>query len=125
MDDITDNREKADGGDDYDDESKRLEGEIDMFNDGLSQGNIAGKQKELKLRRYFNGNADQVFDKIAESVQSLKGDNNVANIFSELPGPVSIPDDVELKVVYKDNKDGYKLEYQIRWPAKPSKRQAL
>ena len=90
-----------------------------MPNDGSKQG------KELKLRRYFNGNADQVFDKITESVQSLKSDNNVTNIFDELPGVVSVPEDVELKVVYKDGKDGQKLEYQIRWPAKPSKRQAL
>jgi len=100
-----------------------------MLNDELNQDNTAenqtAKQKELKLRRYFNGNADQVFDKIAESVQSLKNDNNVANIFTELPSAVSIPEDVELKVVYKDGKNGQKLEYQIRWPASPSKRQAL
>ena len=91
-----------------------------MPNDGPNQG------KELKLRRYFNGNADQVFDKITESMQSLKNDNNVANIFDELPGAVSVPEDVELKVVYKDGKGGQKLEYQIRWPVSPSsRRQAL
>jgi hypothetical protein len=86
---------------------------------------IVNPQKELKLRRYFNGNADPVVDKVSESVQALKNDNNVANIFNELPGAVSIPEDVELKVVYKDGKDGNKLEYQIRWGGNPSKRQSL
>jgi hypothetical protein len=101
-----------------DNDEPQLEKEMIMLNDGMN----AGKQKELKLRRYFNGNADQVFDKVAESVQALKNDNNVANIFNELPGAVPVSEDVELKVVYKDGKDGKKLEYQIRWPAKTGRR---
>jgi|GEM_PF-4519396 len=112
--------DKVDSPDDI--ERERLESETIMSN---IAGNPEGRQKELKLRRYFNGSADQVFDKIAESVQSLKSDNNVASIFDELPGPVAVPEDVELKVVYKDGKDGQKLEYQIRWPVKPSSRKAL
>ena len=80
------------------------------------------RQKELKLRRYFVGDRNQALDKIADSVQALKHDNDVAGIFDELPGSVPIPDDVEIKVVYKDGRAGHKLEYQIRWPVKSSKR---
>jgi hypothetical protein len=86
---------------------------------------LAASQKELKLRRYFNGDADQVLDKIIESVQALKSDNNVANTFSELPDATPVKGAVELKVVFKDGKAGKKLEYQIRWDAGPVKKQAL
>ena len=100
-------------------EVPRHESEDDM------QLDSAVPQKNLKLRRYFNGNAEQVFDKIAESVTALKADNNVTNIFDELGEPVPITGDVELKVVYKDDKDGQKLEYSIRWPVTSAKRKAL
>ena len=95
------------------------------FNQTYAKNASIEKPKELKLRRYYNGNAEQIFDKISESVQSLKTDNNVANIFDELPGPIAVSEDVELKVVYKESKDGQKLEYQIRWPAKSSGRKLL
>ena len=85
--------------------------------------NVAQRQKELKLRRYFVGDREQALDKISDSVQALKENNDVTSIFDELPGSVPIPDDVEIKVVYKDGKAGHKLEYQIRWPVKSSGRQ--
>ena len=95
------------------------------FNKTDAKNTSVEKHKELKFRRYYNGNANQVFDKISESVQSLKTDNNVTNIFDELPEPIAVSEDVELKVVYKESKDGKKLEYQIRWPAKSSGRKLL
>jgi hypothetical protein len=89
------------------------------------KGGIMAPQGGQKLRRYFYGSAEEVYDKISESVLALKADNNVTNIFEEIGVPTAISNEAELKVVYKDDKNGQKLEYSIRWPVTKAQKKEL
>lgn len=58
---------------------------------------------------------EKIFSSIEKNIDVLRTNNNIKNIFKELPTNVSIPDNAELNVIYKQKGDTEKLEFKISW----------
>jgi len=62
-----------------------------------------------------SNNLEQIFCSIEKNVDVLRTNNSIKNIFKELPANVTIPDNAELNVIYKQKGDAEKLEFKISW----------
>lgn len=69
-----------------------------------------------------SGNYKELLDDICTEVSKLKVDNNIKAAISSLDGNISIPDNVNLSISYKQKRDIEKFEFKIYWPLRDDKK---
>lgn len=85
----------------------------------LSSGdsrNYINKAEIYQISVDESGKSEQLLDNICSHLSSLKSTNNIKLILKELDKNVNIPEEVSLRMSYKQQRDIEKLEFKIYWP---------
>ncbi|MCI1945715.1 helix-turn-helix domain-containing protein [Clostridium luticellarii] len=85
----------------------------------LSSGdsrNYINKAEIYQISVDESGKSEHLLDDICSHLSSLKSTNNIKLILKELDKDVNIPDDVNLRMSYKQQRDIEKLEFKVYWP---------
>ncbi|WP_368489347.1 helix-turn-helix domain-containing protein [Clostridium sp. BJN0013] len=85
----------------------------------LSSGdscNYINKAEIYQISVDESGKCEQLLDNICSHLSSLKSTNNIKLILKKLDKDVNIPEDVSLRMSYKQQRDIEKLEFKIYWP---------
>ena len=85
----------------------------------LSSGdshNYINKAEIYQISVDESGKSEQLLDNICSNISSIKSNNNIKLILKKLDKNVNIPEDVSLRMSYKQQRDIEKLEFKIYWP---------
>ncbi|MBP2032827.1 excisionase family DNA binding protein [Clostridium algifaecis] len=85
----------------------------------LSSGdsrNYINKAEIYQISVDESGKSEQLLNNISSNISSLKSTNNIKLILKKLNNDVNIPEDVSLRMSYKQQRDIEKLEFKIYWP---------
>lgn len=84
----------------------------------LSSGdscNYINKAEIYQISVDESGKSEKLLSNICSHLSSLKSTNNIKLILKELDKDISIPEDVSLRMSYKQQRDIEKLEFKIYW----------
>lgn len=79
----------------------------------------ANQNDYLYTKLENTGNLQEILEVITQKIDNLKDNNNIKDIIKEIPSDVSIPDDADLNVIYKQKGETEKLVFRISWVTLP------
>lgn len=85
----------------------------------LSEGDsieYINKDEVFEVCKDESGNYDILIEKIIEFADDIKENRNINNLLEDIPLTLSIPDNVTLRVSYKQKRDLEKLAFKLYWP---------
>lgn len=77
--------------------------------------NYINKNEIYQVSEDTKGKSEDMLNGICETISSLKEINNIRE-FLKVEKGISIPEDVSLRMSYKQQRDVEKLEFKIYWP---------
>lgn len=85
----------------------------------LSEGDsieYINKDEVFEVCKDESGNYDVLIEKIIEFADDIKENRNINNLLEDIPLTLNIPDNVTLRVSYKQKRDLEKLAFKLYWP---------
>ncbi|MDU1414186.1 MAG: helix-turn-helix domain-containing protein [Clostridium sp.] len=85
----------------------------------LSEGDsieYINKDEVFEVCKDESGNYDALIEKIIEFADDIKENRNINNLLEDIPLTLNIPDNVTLRVSYKQKRDLEKLAFKLYWP---------
>ena len=85
----------------------------------LSEGDsieYINKDEVFEVCKDEFGNYDILIEKIIEFADDIKENRNINNLLEDIPLTLNIPDNVTLRVSYKQKRDLEKLAFKLYWP---------
>ena len=85
----------------------------------LSEGDsieYINKDEVFEVCKDESGNYDALIEKIIDFAGDIKENRNINNLLEDIPMKLNIPDNVTLRVSYKQKRDLEKLAFKLYWP---------
>ncbi len=82
----------------------------------------ANKEEVYEVVKDKNGNYNVMLDSIFDEVSSIKGNRSINTLLKDVPGGINIPDDITLRVSYKQKREVEKLSFKLFWPLREEHR---
>lgn len=85
----------------------------------LSEGDsieYINKDEVFEVCKDESGNYDVLIEKIIEFADDIKENRNINNLLEDIPLTLNVPDNVTLRVSYKQKRDLEKLAFKLYWP---------
>lgn len=76
----------------------------------------ANKEELYEVVKDMSGNYDVMLDNIFDEVTHLKVNKHINSLLKNVPSGIDIPDNVTLRVSYKQKREVEKLQFKLFWP---------
>ncbi|WP_139904028.1 helix-turn-helix domain-containing protein [Clostridium thermarum] len=76
----------------------------------------ANKEEIFEAIKDKNGNYNIILDTIFDEVSKIKENRNINTLLKDAPEGIDIPDNITLRVSYKQKREIEKLEFKLFWP---------
>lgn len=76
----------------------------------------ANKEELYEVVKDMSGNYDVMLDSIFDEVTNLKVNKHINSLLKNVPSGIDIPDNVTLRVSYKQKREVEKLQFKLFWP---------
>lgn len=76
----------------------------------------ANKEELYEMVKDMSGNYDVMLDNIFDEVTNLKVNKHINSLLKNVPSGIDIPDNVTLRVSYKQKREVEKLQFKLFWP---------
>lgn len=76
----------------------------------------ANKEELYEVVKDMSGNYDVMLDNIFDEVTNLKVNTQINSLLKNVPSGIDIPDNVTLRVSYKQKREVEKLQFKLFWP---------
>lgn len=76
----------------------------------------ANKEELYEVVKDISGNYDVMLDNIFDEVTNLKVNKHINSLLKNVPSGIDIPDNVTLRVSYKQKREVEKLQFKLFWP---------
>ena len=91
----------------------------------LSEGDsieYINKDEVFEVCKDESGNYDVLIEKIIDFAGDIKENRNINNLLEDIPLTLNIPDNVTLRVSYKQKRDLEKLAFKLYWPLREERK---
>ncbi|MBM7868703.1 excisionase family DNA binding protein [Clostridium pascui] len=82
----------------------------------------ANKEELYEVVKDTSGNYDVMLDNIFDEVSNIKVNRSINSLLKDVPGGIDIPDNIKLRVSYKQKREIEKLEFKLFWPLRDQHR---
>lgn len=76
----------------------------------------ANKEEIFETLKDKNGNYNIMIDSIFHEISTIKENRNINTLLKDVPEDINIPDNITLRVSYKQKREIEKLEFKLFWP---------
>lgn len=76
----------------------------------------ANKEELYEVVKDMSGNYDVMLDHIFDEVTNIKVNKHINSLLKNVPSGIDIPDNVTLRVSYKQKREVEKLQFKLFWP---------
>lgn len=76
----------------------------------------ANKEELYEVIKDMSGNYDVMLDHIFDEVTNIKVNKHINSLLKNVPSGIDIPDNVTLRVSYKQKREVEKLQFKLFWP---------
>lgn len=76
----------------------------------------ANKEELYEMVKDMSGNYDVMLDNIFDEVTNLKVNKHINSLLKNVPSGIDIPDNITLRVSYKQKREVEKLQFKLFWP---------
>lgn len=76
----------------------------------------ANKEELYEVVKDMSGNYDVMLDNVFDEITNLKVNKHINSLLKNVPSGIDIPDNVTLRVSYKQKREVEKLQFKLFWP---------
>lgn len=76
----------------------------------------ANKEELYEVVKDISGNYDVMLDNVFDEITNLKVNKHINSLLKNVPSGIDIPDNVTLRVSYKQKREVEKLQFKLFWP---------
>lgn len=87
--------------------------------DWVSSGDsyeYANKEEIYETVKDISGNCREILSSIVQQVADIKENPKISTLLKDIPSEIEIPDNVTLRVSYKQKREIEKLQFKLFWP---------
>lgn len=74
------------------------------------------KEEKYEVIEDINSSYDIVLNNIFNNISTLKTNRDIHSLLKAVPEDINIPDDITLRISYKQKREIEKLEFKLFWP---------
>lgn len=82
----------------------------------------ANKEELYEVVKDTSGKYSLMLDNFFDEVSKIKANRNINSLLKEVPGGIDLPDNITLRVSYKQKREIEKLEFKLFWPLREEHR---
>lgn len=76
----------------------------------------ANKDELYEVFQDTSGNYDILLKNILEEISKIRANRNINTLLNDIPAGIDIPDNITLRVSYKQKREIEKLDFKLFWP---------
>lgn len=82
----------------------------------------ANKEDLYEVIKDTSGNYTVMLDNVFDEVSNIKVNRSIHSLLKDVPAGIDIPDNITLRVSYKQKREIEKLEFKLFWPLRDQHR---